>query len=119
MGGKRTYQRNNRPTDVDGGIPASPPEAALVARIPVGEQARARRPAPSLKESVQRPDEQQQAKRIAEGEQYVQHAGGQQADPHKRPLSVAVVPQSGGKFRQSVAQIKQRPDKPDVTFAQP
>jgi len=29
------------------------------------------------------------------------------------------MPQSGGKFRQAIAQIKQRPDQADVAFAQP
>jgi hypothetical protein len=96
-----------------------PHQKPLVARIPVGQQSGAGRPSPSLKKAVQRPDKQQQRQGVPEGEQHVQHPGCHQADAHKSPLTLAVVPQSGGKFRQPVAQVKQRPDQADVAFTQP
>ncbi|MNE30925.1 hypothetical protein D3C80_1244660 [compost metagenome] len=106
------------PADVVGGVPGRPPDPALGARIPAGEQLGAGGPTPALKEGVGDPEGGKHPECRREAEQYIDDAGRHQANPHEVAWVGAVADDAGEELGTAVGDVEQGPEHADVGFVQ-
>ena len=106
------------PAHVVGRVPGRPPEAALAARVPAGEQLGAGGPAPALEEGVGHPEGGEQPQRRREPEQYVDDPGRHQPESHEVARVGAVADDAGEELGAAVGDVEQGPQHADVGLGQ-